>query len=47
MSNAEMQTKPAIGRKTASIEKAQIRVTRPSAACWRVTFDNPPLNLMR
>ena len=46
MSNAEVQTKPAIARKPASIEKAQIRVTRPSAACWRVTFDNPPLNLM-
>jgi enoyl-CoA hydratase/carnithine racemase len=24
----------------------QIRVSRPSPACWRVTFDNPPLNLM-
>jgi enoyl-CoA hydratase/carnithine racemase len=27
-------------------EKAQIRVTRSSAACWRVRFDNPPLNVM-
>ena len=27
-------------------EKAQIRVTRLSAAYWRVTFDNPPLNVM-
>ena len=27
-------------------EKPQIRLTRPSAACWRVTFDNPPLNVM-
>lgn len=27
-------------------EKAEIRVTRSSAACWRVTFDNPPLNVM-
>jgi enoyl-CoA hydratase/carnithine racemase len=27
-------------------EKAQIRVTRSSAAYWRVTFDNPPLNVM-
>jgi enoyl-CoA hydratase/carnithine racemase len=26
--------------------RAQIRVTRPSSACWRVTFDNPPLNVM-
>jgi enoyl-CoA hydratase/carnithine racemase len=25
---------------------AQIRLTRSSAAFWRVTFDNPPLNLM-
>jgi enoyl-CoA hydratase/carnithine racemase len=24
----------------------QIRVSRPSPACWRITFDNPPLNLM-
>jgi enoyl-CoA hydratase/carnithine racemase len=46
MSNAEMQTNPAIARKPASSEKTQIRVTRSSAACWRVTFDNPPLNLM-
>jgi enoyl-CoA hydratase/carnithine racemase len=28
------------------VEKVQLRVARPSAACWRVTFDNPPLNLM-
>lgn len=46
MSNTEMQTKPAVARKSASVEKAQIHVTRPSAVCWRVTFDNPPLNLM-
>lgn len=25
---------------------AQIRVVRRSSACWRVTFDNPPLNVM-
>ena len=30
----------------ATTKKAQIRVTRPSAAYWRVTFDNPPLNVM-
>jgi enoyl-CoA hydratase/carnithine racemase len=30
----------------ATAEKAQIRVTRSSAAYWRVTFDNPPLNVM-
>src|ERR1700726_635028 len=27
-------------------EKAQIRLTRTSPANWRVTFDNPPLNVM-
>jgi enoyl-CoA hydratase/carnithine racemase len=30
----------------AKTEKAQIRITRPSSAYWRVTFDNPPLNVM-
>jgi enoyl-CoA hydratase/carnithine racemase len=30
----------------ATKEKAQIRLTRPSTAYWRVTFDNPPLNVM-
>jgi enoyl-CoA hydratase/carnithine racemase len=30
----------------AMTEKAQIRVTRSSSAYWRVTFDNPPLNVM-
>ena len=30
----------------AKTEKAQIRLTRSSRACWRVTFDNPPLNVM-
>ena len=25
---------------------AQIKVTRTSPAFWRITFDNPPLNLM-
>lgn len=25
---------------------AQVRLSRPSSAYWRVTFDNPPLNLM-
>src|SRR5580692_11530768 len=30
----------------AKTEKAQIRVTRSSNAYWRVTFDNPPLNVM-
>ena len=31
-------------KKTAKV--AQIRVNRVSPACWRITFDNPPLNLM-
>jgi hypothetical protein len=25
---------------------AQIKLTRPSPRYWRITFDNPPLNLM-
>jgi enoyl-CoA hydratase/carnithine racemase len=30
----------------AKTEKAQIRITRPSSNYWRVTFDNPPLNVL-
>jgi enoyl-CoA hydratase/carnithine racemase len=30
----------------AKIEKAQIRLTRLSSTYWRVTIDNPPLNVM-
>jgi enoyl-CoA hydratase/carnithine racemase len=30
----------------APTKTAQIRLTRPSPACWRATFDNPPLSLM-
>jgi enoyl-CoA hydratase/carnithine racemase len=30
----------------AKTEKSQIRVTRISSTYWRITFDNPPLNLM-
>ena len=26
--------------------EAQVRLTRVTPSCWRVTFDNPPLNLM-
>lgn len=29
-----------------STKTAPIRLTHVSPACWRVTFDNPPLNLM-
>jgi len=28
------------------VNPAQIRLTRPSPAYWRVTFDNPPINVM-
>src|ERR1700722_19663356 len=31
---------------TALTKPAQIRVTRRSPAYWRVTFDNPPINVM-
>src|SRR5258708_9071709 len=30
----------------AKTEKAQIQLTRLSSAYWRVSFDNPPLNVM-
>jgi enoyl-CoA hydratase/carnithine racemase len=30
----------------ATTDKAQVRLNRLSAVYWRVTFDNPPLNLM-
>jgi enoyl-CoA hydratase/carnithine racemase len=30
----------------AKTEKTQIRLTRISSAYWRITFDNPPLNVM-
>jgi enoyl-CoA hydratase/carnithine racemase len=30
----------------AKTEKEQLRITRSSSAFWRVTFDNPPLNVM-
>jgi hypothetical protein len=30
----------------ATTKTAQIRLSRSSPAYWRVTFDNPPLNLM-
>src|SRR5258708_38675007 len=31
---------------SAATNPAQIRVTRRSPAYWRVTFDNPPINVM-
>jgi len=30
----------------ATAKTAQVRLNRQSPACWRVIFDNPPLNLM-
>ncbi len=30
----------------ATTQKAQLRLTRPSSAYWRITFDNPRLNVM-
>jgi hypothetical protein len=30
----------------ATTKTARIRLTRSSPACWRITFANPPLNLM-
>jgi enoyl-CoA hydratase/carnithine racemase len=30
----------------AKTKTTQIRVNRVTPACWRITFDNPPLNLM-
>ena len=30
----------------ATTQKAQIRLTRTSPAYWRITIDNPPLNVM-
>jgi enoyl-CoA hydratase/carnithine racemase len=42
--NATMKTAK---DKTARTAKSpQIRVSKASPACWRITFDNPPLNLM-
>jgi enoyl-CoA hydratase/carnithine racemase len=34
------------GKTTAAPKLPQIRVGKTSPSCWRVTFDNPPLNLM-
>jgi enoyl-CoA hydratase/carnithine racemase len=37
---------PMKATKEEATDNAQIRVTRLSAAYWRITFDNPPLNVM-
>ena len=31
---------------TDNTEQAKIRLTKISAAYWRITFDNPPLNIV-
>src|SRR5580698_5101691 len=36
----------AITKKAQTTEATQIRLSKPSRTQWRVTFDNPPLNLM-
>jgi enoyl-CoA hydratase/carnithine racemase len=41
--NAKAKTAPV---KTAPVKTAQIRLNWQSPSCWRVLFDNPPLNLM-
>lgn len=33
-------------RTSAATKPAQIRLTRRSPAYWRVTIDNPPINVM-
>ena len=35
-----------IARPNGSAKFAQIRITHRSPAYWRVTFDNPPINVM-
>src|SRR5580704_5496861 len=42
---AVTQANPMTGA-SASTERAQIRLTRRTPAYWRVTFDNPPINVM-
>ena len=52
MTSANAATKPATKENAAgtgnasSTKPAQIRVTRRSLADWRVTIDNPPINVM-
>src|ERR1700727_2342883 len=37
---------PAVSEPNTTKKPAQIRVTRRSTAYWRVTIDNPPINVM-
>jgi enoyl-CoA hydratase/carnithine racemase len=41
-----MNATPKASSQATAAKKPQIRVMRNSPAYWRVTFDNPPLNLM-
>ena len=44
MATTNASTKPA--KTDAATKPAQIRLTRRSPAYWRVTIDNPPINVM-
>jgi hypothetical protein len=51
MTNGNVRTKPATKEnRTATVntpaKPAQIRLARRSPAYWRVTIDNPPINVM-
>src|SRR5579862_1860021 len=43
MTTVNPATKPAT---STIVAPAQIRVARPSTAYWRITIDNPPINVM-
>jgi len=46
-SSGHVASVPRIGAlMKATAKTAQVRLNRQSPACWRVIFDNPPLNLM-
>lgn len=45
MATMSAPVKPAV-RKSATIKTEQLRLTRRSPAYWRVTIDNPPINVM-
>src|SRR5438477_11222087 len=45
MTTVNTATKPTTKENT-FVKPAQIRLTRRSPAYWRVTFDNPPINVM-
>jgi enoyl-CoA hydratase/carnithine racemase len=47
MQTSQSGTSSVAGSRTEQdAEAAKVRLTRRSAACWRVTFDNPPLNIV-